>query len=111
MKLLPFLIAALAGALAGPASAIQVAGEPRGLQARAFDTTDDSREGTVQEVDLKTHSLTVGGLRYLFPAALVPVHGASPLTLKKGSRIRFTVKKEGAQERITEIWASVVAAH
>jgi hypothetical protein len=109
VKLLPFLIAASLVAVAGPASAIQVVGEPKGLTARAFETTDDSREGVVQEVDLKTHSLIVGGQGYLFPAALVPVHGGSPLTLKQGSRIRFTVKKEGAQERITEIW--VMAAH
>jgi hypothetical protein len=111
VKLLPLFSAALAFAIASPASAIQVVGEPQGLQAQAFETTDGSREGTVQDVDLATQRLTVGGFRYVFPAALVPVHGASALTLRKGSRIRFTVKKEGAQERITEIWVSAVSAH
>lgn len=69
-------------------------------------------KGKIDRVDLASNTLVVDSVAYLFAGASVIVHSSDPavngnaLKLRKGERIRFTVRKEAGatRGRITEIW-------
>jgi hypothetical protein len=96
-----------------PAWAVKIAGEPPpGKAASTSRPAFAEPRGTIDRIDLGSNTIVVAGVAYLFAGASVIVHSSdpavngNPLKLRKGERIRFTVKKEAAatRERITEIW-------
>lgn len=93
-------------AVAQNAAAIQVIGEQSQAAASPPQSANNEREGAIEKIDLGDRIMVVGGVRYLFFAATTPIHGASPLALKKNDRIRFKVLNESGMERIMEIWLS-----
>lgn len=101
----------LALIMAQNASAIQVVGEQSQAAAPSLQTASSEREGAIEKIDLGGRVMVVGGVRYLFSATATPVHGASPLALRKNDRIRFKVLNESGKERIMEIWLTSAAPH
>jgi hypothetical protein len=95
-----------------PAWAVKIAAEPPpGKAASTSRPAFAEPRGTIDRIDLGSNTIVVDGVAYLAGASVI-VHSSDPtvngnsLRLRKGERIRFTVKKEAAatRERITEIW-------
>ena len=96
-----------------PAWAVKITGEPSpGKSASTSHPPFAQPRGTIDRIDVGSNTIVVDGVTYLFAGASVIVHSpdpavnGNPLKLRKGERIRFTVKKEAAstRERITELW-------
>lgn len=100
----------LALIMAQNAAAIQVVGE-QSQAAAPSQAASSEREGAIEKIDLGGRIMVVGGVRYSFSASSTPVHGASPLALRKNDRIRFKVLNESGKERIMEIWLTSAAPH
>lgn len=71
------------------------------------------KSGVIGQVDLGDGTMEVGGVKYLYSPSLTRVshknakstqETLNPLSLRVGSQIEFLTKKEGAKERITDIW-------
>ena len=100
----------LALIMAQNAAAIQVVGE-QSQAAASSQAASSEREGAIEKIDLGGRIMVVGGVRYSFSASTTPVHGASPLALRKNDRIRFKVLNKSGKERIMEIWLTSAAPH
>lgn len=111
MKISTHVAMLLALVMAQNAAAIQVVGEQSQAAAPSSQTASNEREGAIDKIDLSGRIMVVGGVRYLFSAATIPIHGASPLALGKNDRIRFKVLNESGTERIIEIWLITEAKH
>lgn len=111
MKISTHIAVLLALVTVQNAAAIQVMGEQSQAAASSSQSASNGREGAIEKIDLGGRIMVVGGVRYLFSAATTPVHGASPLALKKNDRIRFKVLNESGTERIIEIWLISAAQH
>lgn len=68
--------------------------------------------GIIQQIDLGSGTMQIGGVKYLYSPSLTRVfrksgptqETLSPLSLHASLPIEFLTKKEGAKERITDIW-------
>lgn len=71
------------------------------------------QSGVIGQIDLGSGTMEIGGVKYLYAPSMAHVYRkrgksvletVSPLSLRSDARIEFLTKKEGAKERITDIW-------
>ena len=69
--------------------------------------------GVIGQIDMSSGTMEIGGVKYLYSPSMTrafrkrgnsPQESVNPLSLHTDARIEFLVKKEGAKERITDIW-------
>jgi len=69
--------------------------------------------GVIGQIDLGSGTMQIGGVKYLYSPSMTRVfrksgksvqETLSPLSLHASLPIEFLTKKEGAKERITDIW-------
>jgi len=114
MKLLLWfvIISALNFGVVAPSAIARMAIESPTAKDGGITAPQAHKTGKIGSIDLGGGSMEVGGVKYLYSPSLTRVsrknvtsgETLNPLSLHANSHIEFLTKKEGAQERITDIW-------
>lgn len=100
------------GLIATPATA-RMAVESPTAKGGAATAPQARKSGVIGRVDMGAGTMEIGGVKYLFAPSMTRVlrkSGSStpemvnPLTLRADAQVEFLTQKEGALERITDIW-------
>ena len=108
------IIASLNFGVTVPPAAARMAIEAPAAKGGGVAVTQARKSGVIGYINLGAGTMEVGGVKYFYTPALARVYRRSgnppqdaavnPLNLRSGSQVEFLARKEGARERITDVW-------
>lgn len=106
------IISALNFGVIAPPAAARVAMETPTAKGSGVAVAQTRKSGVIGDIDLGAGTMEVGGVKYLYTPSLTRIFRKSglsspavnPLSLRSESQVEFLTKKEGARERITDLW-------
>ena len=108
------IIASLSFGVTVPPAAARMAIETPATKEGVVAVTQARKSGVIGHIDLGAGTMEVGGVKYFYTPSQARVYRRSghppqdaavnPLNLRSGSQVEFLARKEGARERITDVW-------